>query len=345
VAEDYLWDRTGRDPEVERLERLLAPLRHDHRVPVHLPEVPRRRSPAVSTLWPAVAAAAGLLLAVAAVLRAPGPAGQAWEVARVEGAPVVGDDRLRGQGRLGVGQWLETDSVSRAQIQVGAIGEVQVEPRTRVRLVDAGALSHRLALGRGTLHARIWAPPRNFFVETTSGVAVDLGCAYTLEMDEAGSGSLRVTSGWVGFERQGRESIVPAGARCLIRRETGPGTPFFEDAPAAFREALARLDLAALAPSDRAAALDVVLTEARSLDAFTLWHLLVRVDGADRERVYDRLASLRPPPEGVTRDGVLAADPAMLDRWWNTLDLGTAQFWRQWKAGWFKDPRKLTPKR
>ena len=65
---------------------------------------------------------------------------------------------------------------------------------------------------RGTIHARIWAPPRFFFVNTPSAVAIDLGCEYTLQVDDAGAGLMRVTPGWVGFESDGRESFVPEGA-------------------------------------------------------------------------------------------------------------------------------------
>src|SRR5207248_1979033 len=82
------------------------------------------------------------------------------------------------------GAWLETDARSRAKVRVADIGWVDVEPRTRVRLVRASAAEHRLELSRGVLHAAVTAVPRLFVVDTPSAVAVDLGCAYTLEVDE-----------------------------------------------------------------------------------------------------------------------------------------------------------------
>ena len=238
-----------------------------------------------------------------------------WEVARIEGAPRIASGRIGERGRLGVGQWLETDAGSRAEIAVANIGEVEVDPNTRVRLVETRLTEHRLELERGTLHARIWAPPRLFYVNTPSAVAADLGCAYTLEVDDAGRGFLHVTAGYVALEAAGRESIVPAGAACLTKPGAGPGTPFFEDAPEEFVGALARLDFA----GDRAA-LERVLASARARDTLTLWHLLARVDGDGRARVYERLAALSPPPEGVTREGVLRLDPRMLDGWKEHLE-------------------------
>ncbi|HEX9421603.1 MAG TPA: zf-HC2 domain-containing protein, partial [Pyrinomonadaceae bacterium] len=59
-----------------------------------------------------------------------------WQVARLDGAPKIGSSRMEEKGRLAVGQWLETDGDSRAQIEVGSIGQVQIDPNTRVRLVE-----------------------------------------------------------------------------------------------------------------------------------------------------------------------------------------------------------------
>src|SRR5207245_3036254 len=111
------------------------------------------------------------------------------------------------------------------------IGSVDVAPNTRVRVVKETVGEHRLKLARGEILAKIFAPPRLFFVDTASGTAVDLGCEYTLTMDEAGAGLLRVSKGWVSFEWKGLESLVPAGASCRTRPRAGPGLPYFDDAP------------------------------------------------------------------------------------------------------------------
>jgi len=257
-----------------------------------------------------------------------------WEVARVEGAPRVASGLIDDRGRLRVGEWLETDAASRAEISVANIGQVEVEPNTRVRLVETRLTEHRLELERGTLHARIWAPPRLFFVNTPSAVAADLGCAYTLEVDDAGRGLLHVTSGYVALETEARSAIVPAGAACMTQPGAGPGTPFFEDAPAAFVESLARLDF-----ENDHASLDAVLAGARGKDTLTLWHLLARVGREDRARVYERLAAFAPPPEGVTRDGIVGLDHAMLDAWKTGLEVNwlgesTPAARRVWRGLW-----------
>lgn len=267
--------------------------------------------------------AAALILAVGSgalffYMRASRPS---WEVARLDGAPRIGSTRINEKSRLGIGQWLETDSVSRAQISVGSIGQVEIDPNTRVRLLQTQPTEHRLELARGRMSARIWAPPRLFFVDTPSAVAADLGCAYTLEVDDEGGSLLRVTSGWVALELKDRESIVPAGAACATRPGIGPGTPYFEDASEIFRKALSHLDFE---PHDKEwskiPALTLVLMQSRPRDTLTLWHLLSRVDEADRLLVYERLAALALPPEGVTQEGILQLDSQMLKLWQDKLE-------------------------
>jgi hypothetical protein len=251
--------------------------------------------------------------------------GRAWTVAPVAGAPRLATRDLQREGKFSVGQWLETDANSRAKISVGAIGEVSVAPNSRIRLINDAATDHRLELARGSMSAFIWAPPRLFFVETPAATAVDLGCAYTLDVDDQGRGELYVTSGYVALEHGGRESIVPAGVKCLTRPGTGPGTPFVADAPAELRAALERFDFSAVA-STATSSVAEVLAHIRPDDAVTLWHLLTRTDAAARGQVFDALHALRPAPEGVTCAGILAGDTAMRTRWAESLGLMSFAF-------------------
>ena len=334
MNDDYLWDRSGQpDPDVERLERQLAPLaQQSPPPPLLLPEAAPVRPRRLRRVPVALAAAAVLaIVAGGFMLVRRQPANTGWEVTKVAGAPTIASRRMDVQTRLPVGGWLETDDRSSASINVGTIGQVSVEPGSRVRLLSTRQGDHRLKLERGTLRAIIWAPPGQFFVETASSTAIDLGCAYTLTMDDEGAGLVTVLVGWVGFEWRGRESFIPAGSMCATRPGKGPGTPYNERVSPAFREALQTLDFPSGAP-DNGAALSRVLMEAEERDEVTLWHLLTRVDVSDRDRVFDRLAQFVPPPPGVTRDGIRAGRREMLDAWWDALGLGTASWWRTWKA-------------
>lgn len=340
MSGDYLWDRSGKpDPEVEALEGLLAQLRHRHRelaVPPGHAFVARPRRSSLRRYSVPLGLAAAVVLMVAGTwvgrpgLPAPGDAFRhdSWNVSPVKGQPRLGSVAVRARVDVPADRWLETDAVSWARLRAGDVGMLEVGPGSRLRLVASSDREHRLALERGSIDAFIWASPGRFLVETPSAVAVDLGCAYRLEVDENGGGRLRVTAGWVGFELDGRESLVPRGAVCVTRPGKGPGTPHFENARAAFVEALAIVDRGPAAPDE--AALGTLLREARPQDALSLWHLLSRLDPRSTALVYDRLAVLEPPPPDVTRERVLAGDCAALDAWWDRFGFGSVSQFRMW---------------
>jgi hypothetical protein len=166
-------------------------------------------------------------------------------------------------------------------------------------------------------------------VETPAARAVDLGCAYTLQVDERGDGLLTVDMGWVAFDFDRRESFIPAEAACRTYRGRGPGTPWFLDSDPALQAALKRFDETA-----QADALDTILSHARARDGLTLWHLLARGSKGDRRRVFARFAELIPLPGDVSMGGAIDGNHEALDRCWNALDLGNTDWWRTWKRRW-----------
>lgn len=343
MQDGYLWDRSGTpDPEIQRLEAVLGTFRHDRPAPVFPTLLAERRWKFLSVPpFPAMAAAAAVIVIAVGMLllhgRRPVMVNTAgWDISSVGGTPRIGTKivSVHETKQFGVGQILETDHQSRLRLEAEDVGEIQVEPNTRLRLLGMGASLNHLALDRGTIQAYVWAPPGQFVVDTPSALTVDLGCAYTLHVDDSGAGLVRTSRGWVGFKLNGHESFIPAGAACATRPKVGPGTPYFEDASPELRAALAKFDFEDTTPQERAANLAVVLRTSRKGDALTLWHLLARADESQRGQIYDRLRAFVPPPAGVTREGVLRLDQAMLDQWWNALGFDDISVWRHWERSW-----------
>lgn len=248
-----------------------------------------------------------------------------WDVVPVAGAPTVAGISLAQRGELTAGEWLITDSISSAQLAVGDIGTAEVGPNSRLQLARSARTQHRLRLEQGSLDAVIDAPPRLFFVETPSAVATDLGCAYTLEVDDAGASRIHVTAGWVELRQGNRTSIVPAGLVAEVDVGSAPGTPYPAGMAASAHAALARLDRGVGSSADLDAVLEALYPTSRSVrirqqNAIALWHLLQRVEGEFRTRVYDQMELITPPPEKVTREGILALDRPMLERWRRDLN-------------------------
>jgi len=345
--DDYLWNRSGTpDGEIQEFEGLLAKFRHAQPTPV-FPETDSDRSwkifPKRIRLFPVFAATAvAAVLALAMFLEYRGAPVRTevagWDVSGVVGSMRIGAKTVQANAvrtnekqRLGVGQVLQTDSQAHASLNADKVGTIEVEADTRLRLLAMKDGLQRIALDRGTIRAFIWAPAGEFVVDTPSATTVDLGCAYTLKVDETGAGLVRTSMGWVGFKSNGRESFIPAGAACATRPKVGPGTPYFEDASANFRDALSRLDFQDSTLQQGVKDLAIVVRESRKRDALTLWHLLARVDPKQRGLVYDRLRKFVPPPATVTREGILRLDQPMLDAWWNALGFDDIAVWRRWE--------------
>jgi hypothetical protein len=323
-SEEYLWDKSGPpDPLVARLEEKLKRYRYqplEQRVEDELaragphagigagrdclPPEPEPRSPMRALVFTRAFAIAAGILAMLGVgfLFLSRPSLGSYGVSGIQGLSQVraGDSFVVG--------------AQPAVVDMGAVGDVTLQPGSRVSVVDCGEKVHQLDLQQGTLSARIFAKPRVFQVGTPAGLTVDLGCLYDLTVDGEGTAQLTVRSGQVSFETQGRKVLVPRGAQCEARKGGVPNTPVMKDADREFVQVLREVELD---PSPAREKVDALLFKARGReDSVTLWHLLASPSKDVRERVCDRLEKIYPlPAKGVTRDGLLGGDVAMRDAW------------------------------
>ncbi|MCP4448220.1 MAG: FecR domain-containing protein [Myxococcales bacterium] len=341
MSEKYTWDRSGKaDDDVQDLEQKLSVLRYDQPFKGQMQSPPRR------SRLPLFAAAAAALLLVGGIAglkllgsKSPGKEGVAarepragdtvarqvvacseassnaagWMVTTLSGMPSCGERAMEAQAILPVGGLLETDDSSSAEVTVANIGRVVLSPNSRLTLETTGETEHRLQLDRGKLYAKIDAPPRLFLVETPSALAVDLGCEYSLEVQEQGITHLHVTMGYVSLEKDDNEVYVPAGYMSDALPGRGPIAPYADNASPSLREGLLQMVRAPLA---RQEALSVVLRETSSArDTLTLWHLLSRADDSECEAIVQRLGDIA----GAVQEGS-CGDTGMREAWREHLE-------------------------
>jgi ferric-dicitrate binding protein FerR (iron transport regulator) len=312
--------RCSRCQETLDRVRFAAELCKSALVPTLIPDFPEHTIPVVRNSFTSRKTAVAILAAAAVLVLMVGTYAlrqsrlPSWEVESASGAI----------SKLRVGQSMETDGTNEATVKIAEIGRIRVERNTRLRLLETRPGEHRIKLERGTMHAQVWAPPRLFFVETTSATAIDLGCAYTLKVDDAGQSLLYVTTGLVELDSRGRASTVPAGDYAKTRKGAGPGTPYAAESSAAMQHAIDVIDFDPDAQA-KTAAVETILTEVQPRDLVTLWHLLPRVDSTSRGHIYERMLTLSDAPEGVTVAGIMKLDPEMLGRWKSKLGLVWSQ--------------------
>lgn len=310
--DDYLWDGTGTpDPEVARLESVLAPLRHTAPLDeIRLARERRSRAPYVIAGAVVATAAAALVWwrlpqpPRTPAMHACGTAATGFAFEAVDGA-VACDGAALPAGVLPVGATLDTGA-TQARLAIADIGSAQLGPATRVRLDRTSAHRHQLFLERGSMHAKVIAPPRLFAVATPGASIVDLGCEYTLVVDERGAGSIAVQSGKVEVEGGGGQIVLlPASTRARLLPGRRAGLPLVSDAPAALIDAVHAYD------NQERGAIARVLTTARPEDAFTVATLAQLAPRTERRAILTTLAALSPPPDGVTLEGAVTSDPQL----------------------------------
>lgn len=225
---DYLFDGEGTpDPEIEQLERVLAPLAYSGAAP---DVAPRRRTPYVIIAATVVAAAGVVLLWPG---KKPPPAKAGWTLTVLRGTATIDRHVVVTSEPLAPGEWLETGA-GRARLDVPGIGTVELGPGSRARVIASSPLLHEVELSSGKLSARVAAPPRHFAVTLPHARVVDLGCAFTIELDEEGRGKLVVTEGAVSIGAP--DVTVSSGEACeLDEHGHGPPHALVAIAPAAPR--------------------------------------------------------------------------------------------------------------
>jgi hypothetical protein len=230
------------------------------------------------------------------------------------GAPT--SSSVASMGALRAGEWLDLSGDSVALLTIGTIGVAEVAPGTRLRILTARRRDQVLEIARGSVDVVISADPGVFRVRTPATLAVDLGCAYRLWVDSAGTTGVRVTTGWVALVGARRTVVLPEGAQASVRSGAEPSLPLFSDAPSGVQDAAGRL---AADPSN-ADALRALVAESRPRDALTLWEALNRVPVSLRGIVVDKLATFAPIPAAASRDAAMALDASALLYWHAELE-------------------------
>jgi hypothetical protein len=316
--DDYLWDKSGdADPDVARLEGLLSPLAHS--APLDEVRVRRVRSRMPLFIVGAMVAVAAAMVLVIVWPRGGGKPPESYACSAqatgfaftARGGSVACGGAAVPAGVLPVGGTLDTGA-HEAELAIADIGSAQLSPKTRVRLEATSTERHQLYLERGKMHAFVSAPPRLFAVGTPNGQVTDLGCAYTLEIDEAGAGSIEVESGMVELEvANGRVVVVPAGASARLLPGRRASLPLAKGANAQLVAAVGDYHAGARGARER------VLAAAQPSDAITIGNLARITSPGERRSVLDKLAQLAKPPQGLGVDDIEQLD--LLDMWFDEI--------------------------
>lgn len=238
-----------------------------------------------------------------------------WQVTKVKGNPTVNNgNAMAFTDSIKAGDWIETNDSSRAVITIAGLGEITVEPKSKLTILKSEQGEHRVLLEYGTINTNFSEKSDKFSIETKNSIARDnnvTGTAYTFSIDNKGDGMILVKDGSVTLESRGKEAVVPAGKICLVQAIAGPGTPFSVTASNEFRKALYAYDFE---PHTTNAIYNVINT-ANETDMVSLINLIPRVNDEVKEQIYSKVSGYVAPPSYIVMDSLRYFDCEKLGEW------------------------------
>ncbi len=280
----------------------------------------------LSSNWIAVAApvSAVVLAVLIAILYFYKSSASFWQVETIKGFPVVGNEKIEDSGVIPLGEYLSTDTHSSARIKAGMIGHIDVDPASKLQLVNTKDKNYKIYLNIGKISVKTHKAANYLSVLTPSATYTDLGCSYTIEVGKNGSSFLHVEEGKVLISAGGDKEIIPEGAVCETMKNHQPGTPYFLSSSTEFKAALSRFD----AGNSSKENIEKVIENAGPKDALSLWYLLRKAEPGEIKLIYDRLSEINAPPEGVSCDHIITGNTDMLFKWWEKLGFGNESLWK-----------------
>jgi hypothetical protein len=240
--------------------------------------------------------------------------GESWEVKKVRLGNSSYSDPFADLSEDGI---LETNSITRLQVNIPDVGNLFLDPETKIQRLKA----NDVRLLKGTIVSLKDGAKKFLSIEVPGAEIKDyfLGGQSKITFINEKLSLLEVTYGWTSINKDNLESLALPNHICMITADSGVGLPYRNGSSKEFVEAIN--DYCFTRPGNEEA-LIAILTKADVTNSVTLWNLLKRVTRKQREMViYTIFGLLGEPPAGVTHDGLQTLDITMLKKLIEEIEL------------------------
>ena len=240
--------------------------------------------------------------------------GESWEVKKVRLANSSYSDPFVELSEDGI---LETNSITRLQVNIPDVGNLFLDPETKIQRLKA----NDVRLLKGTITAMKDGAKKFLSIGVPGAEIKDyfLGGQSKVTLIDQKTSFLEVMDGWASVNKDNLELLVLPNHFCIIIADSGMGLPYRNGSSKEFVEAIN--DYCFTRPGNEEA-LIAILTKADVTNSVTLWNLFKRVTRKQREMViYTIFGLLGEPPAGVTHDGLQTLDSGMLKKLIEEIEL------------------------
>lgn len=238
-----------------------------------------------------------------------------WEVRNINGVLLINGTTIA-NGNWSQDETLTTEDNSSATVLIPKIGTLDIGPLSVLNLVRAKDGSNEIQINRGTVTINNSIDMPELIVKAENVDIIDRGGQFTVQNTGYEGAIISVKFAFVELEYNGDTYYIDENYSCKVRSGFRPGIPFHKDASDSLKAAIENFDY----KNGGESAVEKIIALAKEHDALTLLALIPQVKQLQRQIIFQEISNRFPPPESVTRAGILRLEQEMLYRWWVEIE-------------------------
>lgn len=259
-------------------------------------------------LWPIIT-----IVGVIALIIILFSGGDGWEVKIKKGSVTIDSEEQFENTTLNPLSTVLTTVDSYASISVPGFGEINLDPLSSLQRLKE---KNSIRLNTGTIRTVFSNEDESFKLEVPSATITDysLGYLYVVELNSLGDTKLYVNKGWLKVSGSNNTIIVGPDYMVEIRKDRGCSLPYYYSAAPEIIDHINNISFQAMESSI------IPLLEYSGLrEALTLWNLFKTSGRGVREVIYNKLNSIVPHPDNISKNDLLRLDEENLMVWFKEI--------------------------
>lgn len=236
-----------------------------------------------------------------------------WQVSSLEGKTLIEN---KNNNLWFQGEKLKTEEKSKAKISVPAVGVMYVDENSLIELYKGKKGNNQVKVHNGKIRIvnTELIPALKFIINNTE--IIDRAGEFILKVDKYQNIDIEVISGFVEINQNGKKYFVDKKNICKISRGIKPGLPVRVDASDSLKNAVSAFNN----KNGNDDIVEKIINNAKQNDMLTLLALIPEVKELQRQIIFQIISNYFPPPETITRAGIIRLDEEMLYRWWEEIE-------------------------
>ena len=238
-----------------------------------------------------------------------------WKVNTLEGTVTI-NGLLDNSGTISQGQSMLTNNLSRAAIRVPKVGNIEVGENSLIVLEKAKDGDNVVILRQGSINVVNNSNMPELSVGLGNCIVTDRGGEFNVSIDDKENARIFVKYGYVEIQKNQEIIYLNENYNCEIKFGFKIGTPYHEDASEALKEEVANFDYR----NGGENSIEKIMELASERDMLTLLSLIPKSSQLKRQLLFQAIVNKYPPPETVTRMGIIKGDSQLLYLWWQEIE-------------------------